>query len=115
MHTEDQAEFKDLIAEEMPELEAMWFKFYTREPDDLADAGGFIARFTLADSVVEESSDTDLELSTLQRIGRVVRDHYDMGGCGHAYDCCGCMFLSSVNVVERYSSVYVEVNFGLNY
>lgn len=115
MHSKDEEDFKALIAEEMPELEAIWFRFYSREPDDLADAGGFIARFTLMDSVVEESSDTDLEFSTLKRIDRVVSDHYDMGRCGHAHDCCGCMFLQSVNVVKRYSSVYVEVNFGLNY
>ena len=114
MHSEDQAEFKELIKEEMPELGAMWFKFYSREADGYDDAGGFVARFVMSDSLVEDGTDTDMEYADLKQLGRVVRDHYDLGGCGHAYDCCGCMFLQSVNVVERYSSVYVEVSFGRN-
>ena len=49
MHSEEQAEFEALIKDEMPELGAMWFKFYEREPDNYDDAGGFIVRFTLSD------------------------------------------------------------------
>ena len=115
MHSEEQAEFEALIKDEMPELGAMWFKFYSRESDDMADAGGFVAHFVMSDSLVEDGTDTDMGYADLKQLGRVVRDHYDLGGCGHAHDCCGCVFLQSVNVVERYSSVYVEVNFGRNY
>ena len=107
--------FKEMLKEEMPELGAMWFKWYEREQDGYDDAGGFVVSFTLSDSVIDDGTDTDMAFEDLKQVGQVVRDHYDMGGCGHMHDCCGCVFLQSVNVVERYSSVYVEVNFGRNY
>ena len=113
--SEELDSFKEMLEEEMPELGAMWFKWYEREQDGYDDAGGFVVSFTLSGSLLDGATNTDMKFKDLKKLGQVVRDHYDRGGCGHAHDCCGCVFLQSVNVVERYSSVYVEADFGRNY
>lgn len=107
MHSEDQAEFEALITEEMPELGAMWFKFYEREPDNYDDAGGFIVRFTLSDQ-------RELERDERKKLDGLVRDEYRRD-CWHSHDCCGCVFLSYVLIHESRGDVYVEVDFGRNY
>ena len=100
--------FEAMIAEEMPELGAMWFKWYAREQDGYDDAGGFVVRFTI-------EGKSGLERDEEKKLRALVRDTYDQGGCGHAHDCCGCVFLSMLSIAERYNDVYVEVNFGRNY
>lgn len=107
MHSEEEANFEAMITEEMPELGAMWFKFYEREPDGYDDAGGFIARFTL-------SGQRDLERGEKMKLDNLVRDEYRRD-CWHSHDCCGCVFLSYVLIHEMRGDVYVEVDFGRNY
>lgn len=107
MHSEDQAEFEALIKDEMPELGAMWFKFYVRDPNNFDDAGGFIVRFTLSD-------ERELERGERMKLDNLVRDEYRRE-CWHSHDCCGCVFLSYVLIREMRGDVYVEVNFGRNY
>lgn len=107
MHSEDQAEFKALIQDEMPELGAMWFKFYSREAEDMDDAGGFIASFTL-------SSERVLDSDAKVKLNKLLREEYS-SDCWHSHDCCGCVFLSTILIVEHRGDVYVEVNFGRNY
>lgn len=107
MHSEDQAEFKDLITDEMPELGAMWFKFYSREAEDMDDAGGFIASFNLF-------SERVLGPDEKVKLKKLLREKYS-SDCWHSHDCCGCVFLSTILIVEHRGDVYVEVNFGRNY
>ena len=99
--------FAAMLAEEMPELGAMWFKWYEREQDGYDDAGGFIVRFTLVRGSLDNWGK--------KKLRTLVRDAYGYDGCGHSYDCCGCVFLSMVSVTESDRDVYVEVNFGRNY
>ena len=99
--------FEALIAEEMPDLGVMWFKWYEREQDGYDDAGGFIVRFTIVRG--------GLDNWDKKKLRGLVRDAYGYDNCGHSYDCCGCIFLSMVSVTESDSDVYVEVNFGRNY
>ena len=100
--------FAAMLAEEMPDLGATWFKWYEREQDGYDDAGGFIVRFTI-------EGKSGLERDEEKKLRGLVRDAYGYDGCGHSYDCCGCVLLSMLSVTERDNDVYVEVNFGRNY
>ena len=106
MHSQDEANFEAMITEDMPDLGAMWFKFYDREHDNYDDAGGFIARFTLN----EMSEMTEEERAQLDKL---VGEEYRRD-CWHSHDCCGCVFLSYFLITERRGDVYVEVSFGRN-